>query len=96
MTDALTIGWTRAQAATARTAYRRLLAFNLIVQTTVGPIALFAPVWLAEPVHVRWPNVIGIIARFVLARATPPDSAGHAGATANLKLTFHVDHSAGG
>jgi hypothetical protein len=129
VTDALTIGWTRAQAATARTAYRRLLAFNLIVQTTVGPIALFAPVWLArqadlpsplasgwvqlwgvmllitaslylpgciEPVHVRWPNVIGIIARFVLARATPPDSAGHAGATANLKLTFHVDHSAGG
>ena len=27
--------------------------------------------------------------------ATPTDSAGHAGATANLKLTFHLDHSAG-
>src|SRR6516165_8921565 len=27
--------------------------------------------------------------------ATPPGSAGHAGATANLKLTFHLDHSAG-
>jgi len=27
--------------------------------------------------------------------ATPPGSVGHAGATANLKLTFHLDHSAG-
>jgi putative tryptophan/tyrosine transport system substrate-binding protein len=26
--------------------------------------------------------------------ATPTSSAGHAGATANLKLTFHLDHSA--
>jgi hypothetical protein len=102
MTDALTIGWTRAQAATARTAYRRLLGFNLIVQTVVGLIAVIVPVWLArqadlpgspspgwvqlwgtmllitatlylpgwiEPVHVRWPNIIGIVARFVLAAA---------------------------
>ena len=100
MTDALTVGWTRAQAATARTAYRRLLAFNLIVQTVVGLIAVIVPVWLArqadlpgplssgwvqlwgvmllitatlylpgciEPVHVRWPNIVGIVARFVLA-----------------------------
>jgi hypothetical protein len=27
--------------------------------------------------------------------ATPSGSAGHAGETANLKLTFHLDHSAG-
>jgi ABC transporter substrate binding protein len=27
--------------------------------------------------------------------ATPTGSAGHAGATADLKLTFHLDHSAG-
>jgi hypothetical protein len=27
--------------------------------------------------------------------ATPTGSAGHASATANLKLTFHLDHSAG-
>jgi hypothetical protein len=27
--------------------------------------------------------------------ATPTGSTGHAGATANLKLTFHPDHSAG-
>jgi hypothetical protein len=27
--------------------------------------------------------------------ATPTGSAGHAGATANLKLTFHLDHSVG-
>jgi hypothetical protein len=102
MTDALTVGWTKAQAATARNAYRRLLAFNLIVQTVVGLIAVIVPVWLArqadlpgplssgwvqlwgvmllitatlylpgciEPVHVRWPNIVGIVARFVLAVA---------------------------
>jgi hypothetical protein len=102
MTDALTVGWTKAQAATARTAHRRLLAFNLIVQTVVGLIAVIVPVWLArqadlpgpppsgwvqlwgimllitamlylpgciEPVHVRWPNIVGIVARFVLAVA---------------------------
>ena len=27
--------------------------------------------------------------------ATPTGSAGHAGATTNLKLTFHLDHSVG-
>src|SRR5262249_4504334 len=100
--DALTIGWTQAQAATRRIAYRRLLGFNLIIQTAVGLIAVVVPVWLApkadlpgppssgwvllwgvmllimatlylpgciEPVHVRWPNVVGIVARFVLAVA---------------------------
>ena len=33
--------------------------------------------------------------RRVAGWATPTDSAGHAGATANPKLTFHLDHSAG-
>jgi hypothetical protein len=33
--------------------------------------------------------------RRVAGCATPAGSAGHAGATANLKLTFHLDHSAG-
>jgi hypothetical protein len=33
--------------------------------------------------------------RRVAGCATPTGSAGHAGATANLKLTFHPDHSAG-
>ena len=78
MTDALTVGWTRAQAATARIAYRRLLGFTLIVQTVIGLIAIIVPVWLArqadlpgyvEPVQVRWPNIVGIVARFVLAVA---------------------------
>jgi hypothetical protein len=32
----------------------------------------------------------------VTGYATPARTAGHAGATANLKLTFHLDHSAGG
>jgi len=102
MTDALTIGWTQAQAATARTTYRRLLGFNLIVQTLVSLIAIIVPIWLArranlpgppspgwvrlwgamllitaslylpgwiQPVQVRWPNVVGIVARFLLALA---------------------------
>src|SRR5262249_38820416 len=33
--------------------------------------------------------------RRVAGCATPSGSAGHAGETANLKLTFHPDHSAG-
>src|SRR5215475_16043402 len=33
--------------------------------------------------------------RRVAGCATPTGSAGHAGATANLKLTFHLDHLAG-
>ena len=33
--------------------------------------------------------------RRVAGCATPTGSAGHAGATANLKLTFHLDHSVG-
>ena len=33
--------------------------------------------------------------RRVAGCATPSGSAGHAGETANLKLTFHLDHSAG-
>src|SRR5262249_54515395 len=33
--------------------------------------------------------------RRVAGCAKPTGSAGHAGATANLKLTFHLDHSAG-
>src|SRR6478672_140680 len=95
MTDALTIGWTQAQAATRRIAYRRLLGFNLIVQTAVGDaprgrlrlrpadrqgivqlwgvmLLIMATLYLPgciEPVHVRWPNVVGIVARFVLAAA---------------------------
>ena len=102
MTDALTIGWTQAQTETARTTYRRLLGFNLIVQVLVGLIAIVAPMWLArranlpgptsagwmrlwgamllitaslylpgfiEPVHVRWPNLVGIVGRFLLALA---------------------------
>jgi transposase InsO family protein len=33
--------------------------------------------------------------RRLAGRATPSGSAGHAGETANLKLTFHLDHSEG-
>jgi hypothetical protein len=102
MTDALTIGWTRAQADRRRNVYRRLLALNLILMAALGLVALVAPVWLTraadlpgpppagwvrlwgvmllimatlyvpgwlQPVFVRWPNVIGIVARFVLAIA---------------------------
>src|SRR5262249_62306195 len=102
MDDTVPIGWTQGQAATRRIAYRRLLVFNLIVQTAVGLIAVVVPVWLPraadlpgppssgwvqlwgvmllimaalylpgciEPGPVRWPNVGGNVARFVLAVA---------------------------
>src|SRR5262245_49863496 len=49
MTDALSVGWTRAQAATQHTVYRRVLGFALIVQTLFSLVALAAPVGLAEP-----------------------------------------------
>jgi hypothetical protein len=100
MTDALSIGWTRAQAATQHTVYRRLLGLTLIVQSVAGLAALILPAWLTraadlpgvpspgwvrlwgvmllvtavlylpgwiQPVYSRWPNVAGIVARFVLA-----------------------------
>src|SRR5262249_39306131 len=43
------------------------------------------------------PSTRGVRAciRRVAGCATPSGSAGHADATANLKLTFHLDHSAG-
>ena len=59
MTDALTIGWTQAQAATRRIAYRRLLGFTLIVQTAVGLIAVVAPVWLARAADLPGPPSSG-------------------------------------
>lgn len=102
MTDALSIGWTQAQAATQRTVYRQWLGVDLAVRTVVGLIALIVPLWLAhqadlpgqpspgwvrlwgvmmlitvvlylpgwmEPLQARWPNMVGIVARFVLALA---------------------------
>src|SRR5262249_29501453 len=43
------------------------------------------------------PSTGGVRARLrrVAGCATPSGSAGHAGETANFKLTFHLDHSAG-
>ncbi len=100
MTDALSVGWTQAQAATRRASYRRLLGLNLILQAALGLAAIAVPACLAqtvdlgtppsagwvrlwgvmllilavlyvpgfmEPVHARWPNVVGVVARFVLA-----------------------------
>src|SRR5262249_62292299 len=59
MTDALTIGGTQAQAATARTTYRRLLGFNLIVQVLVGLIAIVVPMWLARRANLPRPTSAG-------------------------------------
>src|SRR5262249_35372544 len=46
----------------------------------------------------RWPPAPEVFVpafAAVAGCAMPTGSAGHAGATANLKLTFHLDHSAG-
>src|SRR5262249_34053858 len=49
------------------------------------------------PQWIQATSTRGVRARIrrVAGCATPTGSAGHAGATANLKLTFHLDHSAG-
>src|SRR5262249_62340537 len=57
--DALTIGSTQALAATRRNAYRRLLGFNLIIQTAVGLIAVVVPVWLARAADLPGPPSSG-------------------------------------
>ena len=57
--DTLTIGWTQAQAATRRSAYRRLLGFALILQTVLGLIALIGPVWLARSADLPGPAPAG-------------------------------------
>ncbi len=73
--DALTIGWTQAQAATRRIAYRRLLGFNLIVQTAVGLIAVVVPVWLAHkadlpgPPSSGWVQLWGVMLLIMAPRA---------------------------
>jgi transposase InsO family protein len=48
-------------------------------------------------IEIQATSTRGVRARIrrVAGCATPTGSAGHAGATANLKLTFHLDHSAG-
>src|SRR6516165_11413814 len=61
-------------------------------------------VWSYDFVEDRTPRLTWIQAtsaggvrarlRRVAGCATPSGSAGHAGETANLKLTFHLDHSA--
>ena len=47
--------------------------------------------------RIRATSTRGVRARIrrVAGCATPTGSAGHAGATANLKLTFHLYHSEG-
>jgi hypothetical protein len=59
---------------------------------------------LAAPLHIRPHASLGfkppvpevfVPLRRVASSATTSGSAGHAGATANLKLTFHLDHSTG-
>jgi hypothetical protein len=58
------------------------------------PIRTASRLLLSNSVHIRHEQSVARIRR-VAGCATPTGSAGHAGATANLKLTFHLDHSAG-
>src|SRR6516162_3092205 len=65
-----------------------LWAFSsLVVQHDQAPRLNRIQATSTRGVHARIRRVAGC--------ATPTGSAGHAGATANLELTFHLDHSAG-
>src|SRR2546430_7633024 len=65
-----------------------LWAFSsLVVQHDQAPHLTWIQATSAGGVRARLRRVAGC--------ATPSGSAGHAGETANLKLTFHLDHSAG-
>src|SRR6516225_7973768 len=65
-----------------------LWAFSsLVVQFDQAPRLDRIQATSTRGVHARIRRVAGC--------ATPTGSAGHAGATANLELTFHLDHSAG-
>jgi transposase InsO family protein len=67
------------------------------IRSDNGPefVAKAVQEWIAA-VGATAPEVFVPAFRRVAGCATPTSSAGHAGATANLKLTFHLDHSAGG
>src|SRR5262249_46949913 len=61
---------------------------------------LAAPLQHDQAARLTWIQATstgGVRARLrrVAGCATPSGSAGHAGETANFKLTFHLDHSAG-
>src|SRR5436190_11872044 len=65
-----------------------LWAFSsLVVQRDQAPRLTWIQTTCAGGVRARLRRVAGC--------ATPSGSAGHAGETANLELTFHLDHSAG-
>src|SRR5436190_18127356 len=65
-----------------------LWAFSsLVVQRDQAPRLTWIQTTCAGGVRARLRRVAGC--------ATPSGSVGHAGETANLELTFHLDHSAG-
>src|SRR6266403_2228502 len=65
-----------------------LWAFSsLVVQHDQAPRLTWIQATSARDICPRLRRVAGC--------ATPSGSAGHAGETANLKLTFHLDHSVG-
>ncbi len=47
MNEALTLSWSRAQAAGRQQAYRRVLGINLALNVLIGLLALCFPAWLA-------------------------------------------------
>jgi VanZ family protein len=63
--DALRIGWTRAQAVSARATYRGFLGLVLILELVLGLLALAAPVWLShvlalpDPMPRAWMRMFG-------------------------------------
>jgi hypothetical protein len=78
MTDALTIGWTAAQAQTQRRTFQRILALNMLLQVVIGLACMFAPdfasraLGLPPPVPSGWVRGWGATLIFLTALYIPP------------------------
>ena len=65
MDQTLSRGWTRTEAENRRSAYRRLLGFNMVLQIIIGVSAVLMPRWvtsllgLHDPVQPGWVSCWG-------------------------------------
>jgi hypothetical protein len=61
MTDALTIGWTAAQARSRLRIFQRILGFNMALQVLVGLTCMFVPDFVSRTFGLPSPNPSGWI-----------------------------------
>jgi len=77
MTDALTLGWTKARANASLVLYRRVLGFNLILHLMIGLACIFLPYWVSStfglpaPIPTGWVRGWGATLILVTALYVP-------------------------